>query len=140
ASARELAHHLFVVAFRDAEAEEQLARVGLRGVAVLLGDDAFELAEPNALGVREILLTEELLLLRHGLPEPRVAHDHDVERAPGLEGELILLEDARALGPADLARVRLELTRQDLQERGLAGPVRSGEAVAAAGAEGRMDL
>ena len=127
--------HFWCSLSRDAEAGEQLAGVGLGAVAVFLGDHALELAEARALGVVEVGLCEQLVLFLESLPEALVARDHDVEHAPGFEPELVLLQHAGSLGALHVAGVRLELARQDLQERRLARAVRPGEAVATPGAE-----
>ena len=131
-AAGQLAHLLFVLALGNAEAGEQLGRVGLRGVAVLFGDHAFELAEQLALLVGERLFGEQLLLLLHRGPQLVVAHQHDREHDHLLEAELVLLQHARALRLVHVAGVRLELAGDDLQEGRLAGAVRAGQAVALA--------
>src|SRR5512138_358593 len=80
-AARERAHRLVVPGLLDAEALQELRRVGLRRVAVLLADEDLELREPVAVLVGDLRLREELLLLRHRAPERLVAHEHDVEDA-----------------------------------------------------------
>ncbi len=119
-------------ALGDAETGQQLGRVGLRRVAVFFGDHAFELAEQLALFVGERLFGEQLLFLLHRRPQPLVAHQHHRQHDHLLEAELILLQHAGALRLVHVARVGLELTRDDLQEGRFAGAVRARQAVALA--------
>ena len=139
-AAGELAHRPVVLRHRDAEPGEQLGRVRLGGIAVLLGDDVLELAEALSLGVGDLGEGEDRLLLLHRGPERPVAHQDDVEHPSLLEAELVLLEDGGPLRAGDRAVVGLEHTLEDLHEGRLAGAVRPGEAVALAGGEGDGDV
>ena len=79
---------------RNVEALEQDRGVGLGGVAVFLADDALQLAQPHAVLVGHVGLGVEELALLERAPQPRVAHDHRVDHAVGVEGELVLPQDA----------------------------------------------
>ena len=135
-AALQLAHRPLVQRVGDVEACEQDRGVALGGVAVLFADDAFELAEAHAVVVGHVGLRVERLALLERRPEPRVAHDHRVDDAELVEGELVLPEDAELVGPGDRALLRRQLAGQQLHEGRLAGAVRPGEAVAAARGEG----
>ncbi len=124
-----------MIALEDAEAVEQRGRLRFGGITVFLGNDAFQLAEARAVLVGQIRLGEQALLLLHGFPEDRVAHQDRVDDALVLESVLVLLEHREALGPRDGAGVRLELAGEDLHEGGFARAVGAGETVAAAGRE-----
>jgi hypothetical protein len=61
-----------------------------------------------------------------------VAHDHGVDDAELVEGELILAQHADLGGAHDRAALRRQLAGQQLHERRLAGAVGAGQAVPAA--------
>ena len=126
--------------FGNVEAVEEDGGVGLGGVAVLVADDAFELAEAHAVGVGQFGLLVDAVALFEGGPERLVAHDDGVDDAIGVEGELVLAEHAELARADDGALLRVELAGEDLHEGGFAGAVGSGEAVAAAGDKGDADV
>ena len=107
-------------------------------VATFFADDAFEFTEAHAVGVGEFVvgLGVKGVAFLQRLPECGVAHDDGVDDAKFVEGELILAEDAEALGAGDRALGGLELAGEDLHQRGLAGAVGAGNRVAAARHEG----
>ncbi len=119
----------------DIEALQQDRRVALRFVAVLFADDALELAEAHAVGVGHLGLGVEKVALFERGPQAMVAHDHRVDDAQLVVGELILLEDAELLRADDAALLRRLLAGEQLHEGGLARAVGAGQAVAAAGQE-----
>ena len=82
----------------------------------------------------------DAVALFEGGPEGLVAHDDGVDDAIGVEGELILAEDAELAGADDGALLGVELAGEDLHEGGFAGAVGAGEAVAAAGDEADADV
>ena len=128
--------HLFPVQrLRDVEALQQNRRVGLRLVAVLVADDAFELAETHAFGVGQIAFLVEDFALLERAPQLVVAHHDSVDDAELVEGELILPQDADLGRAHDGAALRRLLAGQQLHERRLAGAVRAGQAVTPAGGE-----
>ena len=108
--------------FGDVETVEENGGVGFSGVAVLVADDAFELAETHAVFVGHFGFLVDAVALFKGGPEWLVAHDDGVDDAVGVEGELILTEDA------------------ELHECRFAGAVGPGEAVATAGDEADGDF
>src|SRR6185312_12879150 len=65
-----------------------------------------------------------------------VAHHDGVDDAIGVEGELVLAENAHLFGADHVAFLRVKLAGEDLHEGGLAGSVGAGETVAAARDEG----
>jgi hypothetical protein len=97
-AALDLAHLALVELFGDVEAVEENGGVGFGGVAVLVADDAFELAETHAVGVGHLGLLVDAVALFKGGPEGLVAHDDGVDDAIGVEGELVLAEDAELAG------------------------------------------
>ena len=139
-AALELGHLALVEGFGDVEAVEEDGGVGFGGVAVLVADDAFELAEAHAVGVGQLGLLVDAVALFKGGPEGLVAHDDGVDDAIGVEGELVLAEDAELAGADDGALLGVELAGEDLHEGGFAGAVGAGEAVAAAGDEADADI
>ena len=80
-AALKLPHRPLMKLVRDVEPLEQDRRVALRRIAVLLADDAFELAQAHAVFVRHVRLCIELVALGERAPEPRVAHDDGVDHA-----------------------------------------------------------
>ena len=75
-AALQLRHRPIVQVVGDVEALQQNRRVALRRVAVLLADDALELAEAHAVLVgHDRRLRVELLALLERRPQPAVAHD-----------------------------------------------------------------
>ena len=134
-------HPVLVLLDGDAEAFEELGRLGLGHVAVFFGDDALELAEPEAHLVGDLAREEHVLLL-HRVPEGLVAHHDGVEDGVLVVGEVILTEHAEAhpAGDRDGADVRVLGPGEHLDERRLAGAVRAGEAVALARVELHRDV
>ena len=124
-------HGLLVPPGADAQPLEQLRGLGLGLVAVLLGDGPLELGQLVPVLLRHVGLGQDVVLLLHGLPEDRVAHEDHVDDPVGLVAEVVLAEDADLLRPVDAAGVRLLVAGEDLHEGGLAGAVRAGESVAA---------
>jgi hypothetical protein len=138
--ALELAHLPLVQVIGDIEPLEQDRRVALRAVAILLADDALQLAEAHAVFVGHLGFGVQRLALLERLPQPMVAHDDGVDDAVVVEGVLVLPEHAELAGAAHRAPLRLQLTREQLHERGLAGPVRSRQAVPIPGRERRRHV
>ena len=89
----------------------RIGGVALGGVAVLLADDALELAEPHAVLVGHLGFGVERLALLQRRPQPLVAHDHGVDHAECVEGELILAQDAELRRPDDRALLRRRARR-----------------------------
>ena len=128
-SALQLAHLALVQRIRNVEALEEHGGVAFRRVAVLFADDALELAETHAVLVRHLGLLVQRVAFGQRAPQPMVAHDHGVDDAVAVEGELILTEDAELLRPDDGAALRLGFAGEQLHERRLAGAIRPGQTV-----------
>ena len=131
-AALQLAHRPVVQRVGDVEPLQQNRRVALGFVAVLVADDALELAEAHAFGVGHVGLGVEQLALFERAPQAVVAHDDGVDDAERVERVLVLAQDADLRRPHDRAALRRLFAGQQLHERGLAGAVRSGQAVAPA--------
>ena len=95
--ALQLAHLALVQRVGDVEALQQHRGVAFRRVAVLFADDPFELAEAHAVLVRHLGTLVERVAFGQGVPKALVSHDHGVDDAIAVEGELILAEDAELL-------------------------------------------
>ncbi len=139
-TALDLRHLPRVQVVRDVEPLQQNRGVAFRRVPVFLADDAFELAEAHAVGLGHLGLGVEELPFFERAPQALVPHDDRVDHAELIEGELVLAEDAKLVGPRDRALLRGQLTRQQLHERRLAGAVGARQAVAPAGGEGGRDV
>ena len=101
-AALELAHLALVELVGNVEAVEEHGGVGLGGVAVLVADDAFELAEAHAVGVGHLGLLVDAVALFESGPERLVAHDDGVDDAIGVERELVLRRTPIFLGRTTL--------------------------------------
>jgi hypothetical protein len=115
---------------RDVEPLQQDRGVALGRVAVLLADDALELAEAHAVGVGHVgLRVERVALLervqRRALPMITVSMTRWASKA-----NWSWRSTPSFGGTHDRALLRVELARQELHERRLAGAVRPREAVA----------
>ena len=139
-AALQLGHGPFVKRIRNVEPLEQRGGVALGRVAVFLPDDSLELAQSHAVLVRQLGLRVEPVAFGERAPEPLVAHDHRVDDAVGVEGILILAQHAELSGPAHGPALRLQLSREQLHERGFSGPVGPAQPVAAPRREGGGDL
>ncbi len=75
----------------------------LRGVAAFFTHGVFELAEPHAIGVGEIVvrLGVECFAFLKRLPQPSVTHNHGVDHAKFVKRKLVLPQNAHFLGPGD---------------------------------------
>ena len=134
-STLEFGHFAAVQFFGNIQAIEQDGGVALGGVAILFADDAFEFAELHAIFVGQIMFFVDGIALLHGGPEAFVAHDDGVDGGVGVEGVLVLAEDAEFAGPDDGAFLRIDLAAEQLHESGFARAVGAGESVAFAGGE-----
>jgi hypothetical protein len=118
---------------RNVEAVEQHGGIALRRVAVLVADRAFQFAQPHAVFVGHFRLGVDAVALFKRRPQRLVAHDHRVDHAIGVKGELILAQHAKLARPHHRALLRIQFAGQDLHEGRLARAVRPGQSVAAAG-------
>jgi hypothetical protein len=90
--------------------------LAFRLVAVLVADDAFELAEAHALSVGHLRFRVQLLALFERAPQAVVAHDHRIDHPEGVERVLVLAQHAD-LGRADHgAALRRLLAGQEFHE------------------------
>ena len=124
----------------DVEPLQQHGGVALRRVAVLLADDAFELAEAHAVLVRHVGASIERVSLGQRGPEPLIAHDDGVDHAILVEGVVILTQHAEFAGTDDRPALWVEVSRQQLHEGGLARAVRAGEPIATPRRKRRRDV
>ncbi len=131
-SALQLRHRPIVQRVRNVQPLQQNRRVAFGFVSVLVADNPFELAEAHAFGVGHLALRVEPLALFERAPEAVVAHDDRVDHAEGVERVLVLAQDAHLRRAHDDAALRRLFAGQQLHERGFAGAVRAGEAVAPA--------
>ena len=134
---------LAVVQLRiDAKSREQRLRVGFRLPAVHLRELALELGSPYAVLVGKVFFGVNGVLLFHHLIEPGVPEDDRVEDLVVVVFEVILLKerDAVAGRHGDRSVRRLQLSRQNLQEGGLAGAICADEAVAVSFREFDIDI
>jgi hypothetical protein len=127
---------------RHAEAEQQLARARLRGVAAVLGVFRFELRRTQELVFARLRVGVDFVAAAHRGPHLGVAHQHHVEHPLLLVGELVLAQLAQALVGIDRHRAcgRLEVAAEDLHEGGLAAAVRADQAIAVPAAELDVDV
>ena len=121
----------------EAQALDQAAHVALGLPAAHLGKLRLQLAGPDAVGVGEVLLLVQGVLLLHDVVEVLVAQDDGVQHRVGVVLEVVLLEDAHPvlLGDHHLAGGWLQVPGEDAQKGGLAGAVGADDAVAVAGDE-----
>ena len=127
-------HGALVVLGAHAQALEDAAGVALRLPAAQLGELLLQLAGPDAVLLRHLLLLVEGVLLLADVIQALVAHDDGVHHVVGVVGVLILLEHRHTgLGQdGHLAGGGLQLAGEDLQEGGLARAVGADDAVAVA--------
>ena len=135
-AALQLGHRALVQLARDVESLQQHGRVALRRVAVLLADDALELAEAHAVLVGERRPwrrdCSRAWSVCHSRWLPMITVSIDAER---VERELVLPQHAELVRPRDRALLRQRLAGQQLHERRLAGAVRPRQPVAASPGE-----
>ena len=139
-SALQLGHFSAVEFFGNIEAVEQDGGVALGGVAIFFADDAFKFAELHTIFVGHVGFLVDRIAFLHGGPEALVAHDDGVDGGEGVEGILILAENADLAGTDDGAFLRLDFAAEQLHESGFAGAVGAGESIALAGGEGGGDF
>ena len=135
-------HHRLVMLRRDAEPLQDAGCIRLRLPAAEIGKLLLELGGADAVLVRHLVLGVDGVLLLAAVIQALVAHDDRVHDGIGIVHRLILLEDGHSgLGVnIDVAGARLELTGEDLQERGFAGAVGADDAIAVAGGKLQVHL
>jgi hypothetical protein len=107
--ALQLAHLALVQLIRNIQPLQQHRRIGLGLVAILVADDAFELAQPRPVRVRHLGLVVDDLALFHRRPQRLVAHDDRIDHAVRVKLILVLLQHAQLLGAHDRALLGINL-------------------------------
>ncbi len=141
-AAGELLHALVVQRLVDAQAGEQRADLGLRLVAVEIGEGRLELGGAVAVGFGEVGLGVDRLARLEHLEQLGVALHHGVDGRALIVGELVLLQRRQAQpgGDVHVAVRGLEIAAEHLEQRRLAGAVGADQAVAMAGQELDVDV
>ena len=85
----------------DAKAVQDHGGIGLRLPAVHLGEFRFQVADPDAVLVGEVLFGIDGFLFLHDLVQPRVAHDDRVHDRILIVFEMVLLQHGEALAGGD---------------------------------------
>ena len=114
-----LAHRAVVFLDRDADAEQQFAGACLGRVAVVLGELRLEFGGVHVVVFRRVRIGVDRVALAHAGPHLGVAHQHHVEHALVLVGELVLAQVGHALVLflRDVAGRRLQCAAKDLHQR-----------------------
>ena len=128
----QIRHLLIVIGVLDTETVEERLRIGLRLVTAHVGVLGLELGCPDAVLIGEVRLCVEGILFLSDLIEVGVALNDRVEDGLVVVFFLILFEETQSLSRGDGNRAArgLELARENLQERGLAGAVGTDDSVA----------
>src|SRR4051812_10226666 len=134
---RDRAHRAVVLRDRHAQAEQQLARARLRGVAAVFGILRLQVRRAQELLFACLRVGVDRVALAHRVPHLGVAHQHYVENPLVLVGELVLAQLADALVAVDRHRARggFETAAEDLHEGRLAAAVGADQAIAIPAAE-----
>jgi hypothetical protein len=135
-------HEPLVRGHGNAQAGEKYRGLRLRLPSAELGELRLELGGPDPVGLGEVVLLVDGRALGPDSLELGPAHDHGIDDAALLEGEVVLGQHRHALARADgyLALVRLDLAGEELEEGGLARAVRPDDSVAVAGSEFEADV
>ena len=122
--------------------QQQLACAGFGGVAIIFGDQAFQLGGLHVVVVGGLQVGVDGIAFSDGGPQLGVAHHDHVQYAHLFVGELILaqLTDALVDIQAHIAAGGFEIAAEDLHEGGLATAVGTDEAVAVAAAKLDADV
>ena len=136
-AALQLRHLALMQRFRNIQTLEQNRGVRFRGIAAFVSDNALELAHAHAVFVGPVggIGVERFTLLQR-VPERSVAHDHRIQNAVGIEGELILAQDPDLLRPGYGTLGGFNFAGQDFHERGFARSIGAGDGVAPSLLEG----
>ena len=138
----ELAHLKRVHFRRNPEIGQQFGGVRFRIPAAHFRKLAFELGNAQAVRVRKVRFGADRILFPHQIVKSFVPHDDRRQDGIRVERELVLLEDRQSLAfrDGDLACGRVNLSGEDIEERGFARTIGADEAVAIAGGEDDVDL
>ena len=77
---------------RNAQSAQQLPRLGLGLPAVEFAEFGLQLRRPHPVGLVEVRLGVERVLLLHDLVQPLVSHQHGGQRIEVVVREVILLQ------------------------------------------------
>jgi hypothetical protein len=140
--ALQFAHLAIVQRLFQAQAVKQDCRICFGGVAAFFADDTFQLAQAHSVRIGEffVRLGVENFAFLESLPERAIAHDHGINHAMLVEGELVLAQDAELFRTRDVALGRLDFAGQDLHQRGFTGAVGAGDSIAPSCEEGGADI
>ena len=131
-AALQLAHAPFVQRGFHAQAVQQHRSVGFRRVAAFFAHRAFQLAQPHAVLIGELVvrLAVQCVAFFERLPERRIAHDDGVDGTKPVEGELVLAQHAEFLRARDRPFGRFQLARENLHQRRFSGAVGTRDGIA----------
>jgi hypothetical protein len=124
----------------NVQALQQDRGIALGGVAIFFAYDAFQFAELHAICIGHVVPGIDSVSFLHGGPEPLVAHDDSVDHTEGIEGELVLTQNAQLPWAHHRSFLGVEFAAEQLHERGLPGPVGAGQAIALARRKRRGDF
>ena len=135
-------HQHIVAVLLDTEARQQSRGVALGVPPLKFGELLLKFGGLDAVLVAEIGFCIEGVLLGHDLIQDRVAAHHGVDDRALVKLEVVLAQHRQALARTErhAAHSGLELARQYLHQRGLAGAVGSDYAVAVATVKGQVHV
>ena len=135
-------HEHIVAVFLDAEAGEERGGVALGVPAFEFGEFLLKFGGADAVGVGEVLLGIDGILLLHHVPEDGMSAEDSLNDGAFVEFEVVLREDREAFAgtEGDGAVSGGELAGEDAHERRLAGAVGADDAVAIAVGESKVDV
>ncbi len=137
-----VAHQHSVTVFLYAKAAQQRRGIALGVPTLELGEALLQLGSPYAVGIVEIRLGIERVLLLHNVPQHGMTLKHGVEHCAVVKLEVVLLQHAHTLAGAlrHTARCGRELPAEHAHQRGLAGTIGTDYAIAVAGSELEIDV
>ena len=99
----------------DAQAAQQVGGIALGVPSLHLGELLLQFGDANTVGIAEVWLLIEGVLLAHDLPEGGMSLQDRVHHRVFVEGEVILAQDGETLPRAegDTASCRLQLLADD---------------------------
>ena len=138
----QLAHLLRMKLRLDSQSVQKRRGIRLRFPAVHCREIRLKLARPDSVLLRKILLRVDRFLLLHNIIQLLIPHNNRIQNIIRVILEMILLQEGESLSGSNdnIPLRRLNLSRQDLQERGLAGSVRSDQTIAVALCELYVDI
>ena len=127
---------------RNAQTVQKLVRLCLGLPAVHLGKFTLQLSGFFTVRVGKVLFRIQRFFFFHNVIQAAVAHDDGVHNIVLVVFEMVLLQNAHPVVRAHSHRAggRLQRAGKDAQQRGLAGAVRSDDAIAVAGRKFQIDV